>query len=299
MQLPTKVKKSHHLRSSHQFQWPSSRVVKDFPNGHQGPDLGANHGRSVALILNPRTGHVSPQFHAKFDDLFETIKAKSMSFDQPDPEWKCLSGFAVSKRKKKQRQAASSTDHPQGSLTDSSTPPLPQEQPLDLPQTLEDMTQGQDMDQRFADTSGTTGDSFMTPQAAPHQTKSGRVIKETTPYHRSFGLEAWETLLDQDEQVKYCTAISQYEFQKKMDRPLAFAATTNPDTLYAHKAMKAPDRQTFIDAMEAELFQHETRGNFVPMKKEDIPPGNKLIDMVWSMRRKRRVNTQEIYKWKA
>ena len=65
-----------------------------------------------------------------------------MSFDQPDPEWKYLSGFAVSKGKKKQRQSAISTDHPQGSLTDSSTPPLPQELPSDLPQTLEDVTQG-------------------------------------------------------------------------------------------------------------------------------------------------------------
>ena len=50
--------------------------------------------------------------------------------------------------------------------------------------------------------------------------------------------------------------------------------------------MKTPDGQKFIDAMEAELSQHETRGNLVPVKKEDIPPGNKLIDMVWSIRRK-------------
>ena len=64
--------------------------------------------------------------------VFETIKAKSTSFDRPDPEWKYLSGFTVSKGKKKQRKAASSTDHPQGSLTESSTPPLPQEQPLDF-----------------------------------------------------------------------------------------------------------------------------------------------------------------------
>ena len=63
--------------------------------------------------------------------------------------------------------------------------------------------------------------------------------------------------------------------------------------------MKAPDRQKFIDAKKAELSQHETRGNFVPGKKEYIRPGNKLIDMVWSMRRKRRINTQEIYKWKV
>ena len=153
------------------------------------------------------------------------------------------------------------------------------------------MTQGQDMDQPFADNSGTTEVGPMTPQASPCQTKSGMVIKETAPYHRSFGLVAWEILLDQDEQVKYPTAISQYELQKKIDHPLAFAATTNPDILYAHEAMKAPDEQKFIDAMEmeTELSQHETRGNFVPVKKEDIPPGNKLIDMMcWSMRRKER-----------
>ena len=62
-----------------------------------------------------------------------------------------------------------------------------------------------------------------------------------------------ETLLDQDEQDKFPSAVTQYKLQKKMDHPLAFTSTTNPDILYAHETMKAPDRQTFIDAMEAEL----------------------------------------------
>ena len=105
--------------------------------------------------------------------------------------------------------------------------------------------------------------------------------------------------MDQDEHDKFPSAITQYELQKKMDHPLAFATTTNLDILYAHEAMKAHDRQKFIAAREARLSQHETRGNFVLVKKEGIPPGNKLIDMVWSMRKKRRINTQEIYKWKA
>ena len=29
-----------------------------------------SQARSVALVLNPRTGHVSPQFHVKFDVFF-------------------------------------------------------------------------------------------------------------------------------------------------------------------------------------------------------------------------------------
>ena len=77
-----------------------------------------------------------------------------------------MSGFAVIKEKKTQTQAASSADHPQRSHTDSSTPPLPHKQPMDLPQTLEDVTQGQDMDQPIADNSGATEVDPMTPQAA-------------------------------------------------------------------------------------------------------------------------------------
>jgi hypothetical protein len=32
-----------------------------------------SHAGSVALVLNPQTGHVLPQYHAVFDDLFTTV----------------------------------------------------------------------------------------------------------------------------------------------------------------------------------------------------------------------------------
>ena len=56
-----------------------------------------NHTRSVALVLNPRTGHLSPQFHIKFDDFFETVQTKATDLDDPEPPWKYLSGFATKK----------------------------------------------------------------------------------------------------------------------------------------------------------------------------------------------------------
>lgn len=34
-----------------------------------------------------------------------------------------------------------------------------------------------------------------------------------------------------------------------MADPIAFAATSNPDTLYLHEAMSTPDREKFIEAM--------------------------------------------------
>ena len=56
-----------------------------------------SHARTVALILNPHTGHVSPQFHVKFDDFFETVGNSSTDMDSLEPEWKYLSSFASKK----------------------------------------------------------------------------------------------------------------------------------------------------------------------------------------------------------
>ena len=51
--------------------------------------------------------------------------------------------------------------------------------------------------------------------------------------------------------------------------------------------------------MGTELDGHEKMGNYKPVPLSQVPKGTKLIDMVWSMRRKRRIKTQEVYKWKA
>ena len=140
--------------------------------------------------------------------------------------------------------------------------------------------------------------------AAARQTRSGRTIRNTPQYEQSVaqrdqGLEAWEVLLDQDGQEQVPTAASQYKIQRSLENPLAFAASDNPDILYWDQAMKAPDRAQFIDAVGTELEGHEKMGNYEPIPLSQVPKGTKLIDMVWSMRRKRRIKTQEVYKWKA
>ena len=45
-----------------------------------------SQSRMVALVLNPRTGHVSPQFHVKFDDFFESVGDSPTGMDAPEPE---------------------------------------------------------------------------------------------------------------------------------------------------------------------------------------------------------------------
>ena len=97
------------LRHSHAFSCPTYVLDNAIQSGQGAPKwkqqsllgmyLGPspNHARSVTLLLNPRTGHVSPQFHVKFDDFFETVQTKDTNLDAPEPQWKYLSGFAIQK----------------------------------------------------------------------------------------------------------------------------------------------------------------------------------------------------------
>ena len=80
---------------------------------------------------------------------------------------------------------------------------------------------------------------------------------------------------------------------------MAFAATDNPDILYWDQAMKAHNRDKFIEAVRIELDGHKKMGNYEPIPLNEVPAGTKLLDIVWSMRRKRRIQTQDVYKWKA
>jgi hypothetical protein len=71
------------LRHFHTFGCPAyiltnsqpKSVGKWEPQEHVGIYLGPSprHAKSVHLILNPITGLVSPQYHVKFDKLFETV----------------------------------------------------------------------------------------------------------------------------------------------------------------------------------------------------------------------------------
>ena len=43
-----------------------------------------SHASDVALVLNPRTGHVSPQLHAVYDDEFTTVHFLGKAQVTPD-----------------------------------------------------------------------------------------------------------------------------------------------------------------------------------------------------------------------
>ena len=57
--------------------------------------MSMQHARIVALVLNLKTGHISPQFHVTFDPKFETVR-QSLGNLSPPSEWQKLCGFKAS-----------------------------------------------------------------------------------------------------------------------------------------------------------------------------------------------------------
>jgi len=79
----------------------------------------------------------------------------------------------------------------------------------------------------------------------------------------------------------------------------ACAASANPDTTYLHEAMQQPDREQFLHAMNQEVNGHVKNKNFSIFPRLSVPEGAPVLPSVWAMKQKRRINTREVYKWKA
>jgi hypothetical protein len=60
--------------------------------------------------------------------------------------------------------------------------------------------------------------------------------------------------------------------------------------------MKAPDTEQFKEAMRREVNEHTRKGHWRVICKEDVPSHSKILPAVWSMKRKRSIETREVYK---
>jgi len=101
--------------------------------------------------------------------------------------------------------------------------------------------------------------------------------------------------------AKYYEALHEEDFrlQDDMTDPIGFKASSDPDTMYCHQAMRAPDKEQFLAAIVKEINDHITNHYWQLVPKSEVPAGTKVRDSVWSMKRKRDIRTREVYKWKA
>ena len=279
--------------------------------------ISPRHSRKVALVLNIETGHISPQFHVKIDDFFETLRPSAGNVI-PKSKWQKVTGFKATRTLNQNRIKDIDANIPPGENVfwmDTSDDNKPKNA---VPEYSRPEEFGQEVGQgpkgpveNNEHPSGTEPDenvsvSVLSEDGAIVQggsqvigtvTRAGRATRLTTRMMESVqqqqdGIvvlyESWEVFHDQA-----------YDIQDQMENPIAFVATSNPDVMYMDQAMKEPDSKEFEKAMISEVTAHTDNKHWIIVEKSSVPLGVTILPAVWAMRRKRRIATGEVYKWKA
>jgi hypothetical protein len=215
---------------------------------------------NVSLILNLKTGLVSQQYHCVYDDLFETTTG-TQARSIPISLWQYKSGLTA------ERPSVA-----EGDLKIQE--PIDEEEDYFSSQDDEELSEGDDEE------TGTEGEKF-------YVTRSGRTSKP--PERLTYDARA-------------CLLTTDDHGEKELwgeHNMLAYKASTDPDVMYYHQAMKEPDRQQFLTAIEKECEAHYKEGNCILIKMSKLPEGATLLSSVWQMKRKRKPSTGEISKYKA
>ena len=101
----------------------------------------------------------------------------------------------------------------------------------------------------------------------------------------------------QPERLTY--ASEGFIFDTSAPRVYVQAASADPDTMYLHEARREPDWPNFRDSMQEEIEGQMKHKNFRLRLKKELPPDTQVLPGVWVLKRKRKILTGEIYKWKA
>lgn len=242
----------------------------------------SQHARSVALLLSLTTGLVSAQFHVKFDDSFQTVTGIRNFIVRSS--WQTKAGFDKEKQHKRQTLEVPNA-----------LPEIPISELLPSQISEENVSENEganfyeeekDEQAEIVDDDSDQEDDApvraSTSTGVATVTRSGRSSKQPSRYD--------------DYHVAYSVDEVAYD---AYDTIYALAASTDPDVLYLHQALRAPDRKEFIAAMKKEVDAHVKNNNWKVVNRSSVPKGRKVVPSVWAMRRKRDISSQEVYKWKA
>ena len=289
------------------------------------------HARNCHLVLNINTGTVSPQYHVTFDEFFETVRDRAEHSNHTS-EWMRRAGFGeVAMTPSEQISPTPQTPTP---VTPESLP-VQREEPNNTNQnTIQDdnvsepnhllpneFTESQNIIQEPQEYNGQehapiaaapTEDNeqahspnVQTTTNTPTLRRSTRVRKPSRRLQESIEAGTYDVFESLQAEAmdpnKYYDALHQddYKLQDDLKEPLSFLSKTQNDTMYFHQAMKEPDREEFVKAMVKEYNDHTDRKHWELITKDQVPEGTKILDSIWSMKRKRDIITREVYKWKA
>ena len=279
---------------------------KKIPTWHSCSRLGISlgpsprHARSCTLALDPNTGLASPPFHASCDEYFETTRRTARNNVVASSNWQKLAGSQDNTTSHERGTSSSnSTMHP----TFSHTPPTPALRSRSLREEDVDGVMETKINQ---DTTAASPNIESTRETANVEAETNNIRAAESPSLRRSTrtrrpterfIETYDAFMTSlDDPSSYYDALHQddYKIQDEMMNSVAFLAKTDEDTMYYHQAMKAHDKVEFLKAMVKEFNDYATRGHWEIVHQDDVPSGTKILDSVWSMKRKR-----DILKWKA
>lgn len=268
------------------------------------------HNQNVSLIMDKDSGYVSPQFHIKVDSGFYTMEQQKVQ-----TSWQISTGFASRTRSKRklpeepQQNAVGATAAmraPEGGTTvpeDHHPPPNHQNQQL---QGMDDT-----VDANEQPTAGIGDDQ--PPTLVPNRAavdgqeptrqglrQSTRVRRPTQRLIETMAVELCKARGDVEAELFSLEALQPTQDNGDLNPNIyAMKASTDPDTMYWHQAMKEDDCDHFQDATEKEVKDQFDNGNFSIMERHLVPEGSTILPTVWQMRRKRDIMTRKVKKYKA
>jgi Reverse transcriptase (RNA-dependent DNA polymerase)/GAG-pre-integrase domain len=264
-----------------------------------GPSL--NHAANVGLALSLSTGLVSPVFHARYDDNFVTVQQRFGEY-LPKSYWQVKCGFRsdpalgairdvvpdipLPPNTQPSPDATDVTDSaPSNGDDDHSHSPQVSPREVSMADQREDPREAQREAARAPNT--ITSKVPATSSSLPRTTRSGRQVKLPKRYAE----------YDMYDTAVLCSACLEPAIE--YSDPIAFATSSDPDIMYYHEISSQPDKDEFLKAMDVEITSMNKHQHWRLVRRSSIPPNTKVLPTVWAMRRKRRLTTGEIYKWKA
>ena len=109
-----------------------------------------------------------------------------------------------------------------------------------------------------------------------------------------------DTNNDVNDQDLFCMEAMFPEWNGEDEDPLiTYKAVADLDVMYLHQAMKEKNKDNFIEAMHKEVNDQKNNGNFVIVKKDQVPSHKTVLKLVWQIRHKRDIKTRAIKKYNA
>jgi Reverse transcriptase (RNA-dependent DNA polymerase) len=257
------------------------------------------------LVLSLTSGLVSPQFHVLHDDSFATLSRYSGNAI-PKSLWQVKCGFVEDGTKLRTMVPISKIQD--SLLKDGTGKDTTMEDIVPSNQTPVLEVRGIDAYGTEPEGATTVGipveeDVLLPQENGPLDsvepvavTRSGREVRTPARLRDYVVYHAVQDVLQVHPESEFLHPVHYAALPREV---MTYAASSDPDTMYLHEAMREPDREHFLRAMEDEVQAQTNNGNWVVVEKDTLPPGTRILPAVWAMKRKRRILDGTVVKWKA